>query len=127
LREGNPEIAEIHLQQALSRGYFLPGLVYNLLACICACRSDTPGVESNLERAAACYPHRVVLENQRRLDNWLVSGGRHSGMTLALDPGDGWESACICRQPEFPDLLDLEVGGFLNMAKGYQTTEMDTV
>jgi radical SAM superfamily enzyme YgiQ (UPF0313 family) len=127
LREGNAEAAEIHLQRALCRGYFLPGLVYNLLACICAFRSDPAGVESNLERAAACYPHRVVLENQGRLDNWLVSGGRHSGITLALDPGDGWESTCICRQPEFPDLPDLEVQGFLNMAKGYQTAEVDTV
>jgi len=109
LREGNPDAAELHLQSALQRDYPLPGLVYNLLACLCAARHDVQGADRNLESALAYYPHQVVLENQTRLESWRAGGGRRSGYALKLDPGDGWEKSCIRHQPEYPDRFGFDI------------------
>jgi len=71
LREGNPNAAERHLQRAVELGYFLPGLVHNLYACIDAAHNDFERVKFHLDQAFAHYPHQVVIENQERLEAWL--------------------------------------------------------
>ena len=103
LREGNPDAAERHLHRAVELGYFLPGLVHNLHACIDAVRNDFEGVNFDLDQAFACYPHQVVIENQERFESWLSGrNGMQNNATLKLAAGDDFESTSICIQPEFP-------------------------
>jgi len=103
LREGNPDAAERHLHRAVELGYFLPGLVDNLHACIDAARNDFEGVKFDLDQAFACYPYQVVIENQERFESWLSGrGGTQNNTPLKLAAGDDFESTNICIQPEFP-------------------------
>ena len=113
LRAGNPAKAEYHLNQAVRLGYFLPGIVLNCRACIAVALEDVPTAESCLEQALHHYPHRVVIENQRRIRSWYADGGQSSGRRLVLAPGDGFETNVVFRQPEFPDTQ-----GFVGSAGG---------
>ncbi|MFH0998627.1 MAG: cobalamin-dependent protein [Pseudomonadota bacterium] len=103
LREGDANAAERHLRRAVELGYFLPGLVHNLYACIAAARTDIDGIRFHLDEALAIHPHRVVIENLERLESWLDSSNTQNSTTLKLAPGDGFETTLICRPPEFPD------------------------
>jgi hypothetical protein len=103
LREGNTDAAERHLHRAVELGYFLPGLVHNLYACIAAARKDFDRCRFHLDEALAIHPHQVVIENLERLESWLDSSNTQNGTPLRLSPGDGFETTLICRQPEFPD------------------------
>ncbi len=103
LREGNPDAAERHLHRAVELGFFLPGLVENLHACIDAARNDFEGVQFDLDQAFASYPYQVVIENQERFESWLSGrGGMQKNAPLKLATGDDFESTSICMQPEFP-------------------------
>lgn len=103
LRDGNPDAAERHLQRASELGFFLPGLVHNLHACIASARNDFEGVKFHLDQAFACYPHRVVIENQELFESWLSdSGGPQNSASLKLAAGDDFESTRLCIQPAFP-------------------------
>ncbi len=109
LREGNPDAAERHLQRAVKLGFFLPGLVHNLHACIDAARNDFEGVKFHLDQAFACYPYKVVIENQERFESWLADTDNIQKNTpMELAAGEDFESTCICIQPAFPGpALDL--------------------
>ena len=103
LREGNPDAAESHLHRAVELGYFLPGLVHNLQACIDAARKDFEGVKFHLDQAFECYPHQVVIENQERFESWLDdSDDIQKDTSMVLTPGNDFESTCIWIQPAFP-------------------------
>lgn len=102
LREGDPDGAEHHLDQARALGYGLPGLALNLEAAVAAARGDLDGARRRLERAARFFPHDIVLENLDRMERSLADGAGRPGTGLALDAGDGFESQSAFRQPEFP-------------------------
>ena len=105
LREGNPDAAERHLHRAVELGFFLPGLVHNLHACIDATRNDFEGVKFDLDQAFECYPYQVVIENQERFESWLSGRGSiQKYAPLQLVAGDDFESTSVCVQPEFPGL-----------------------
>jgi radical SAM superfamily enzyme YgiQ (UPF0313 family) len=108
LREGNSDAAEKHLRRAIELGFFLPGLVHNLYACIAAARMDIDRTRFHLHEALAIHPHQVVIENIERLELWLNSCDTQNNMPLKLAPGDGFESTIICRQPEFPDSVNID-------------------
>lgn len=106
LREGNPDAAERELHRAIELGFFLPGLVHNLQACIDAAHTDFEGVKFHLDQAFACYPHQVVIENQDRFESWL--NGKdviQKNTQLKLATGDDFESTCMCIQPAFPGIV----------------------
>ncbi len=103
LHEGNPDAAERHLLRAVQLGYFLPGLVHNLHACIAAARNDFEGVKFHLDQAFACFPYQVVIQNQERFESWLDgSNAIQKNTPLKLATGDDFEGTCICIQPVFP-------------------------
>jgi radical SAM superfamily enzyme YgiQ (UPF0313 family) len=105
LREGNADAAERHLHRAVELGFFLPGLVHNLHACIDGARNDFEGVKFDLDQAFECYPYQVVIENQERFESWLSDrGSTQKNTPLKLATGDDFESTSICIQPEFPGL-----------------------
>jgi len=105
LREGNPDAAERHLHRAVKLGFFLPGQVENLQACIDAARNDFEGVKFHLDQAFACYPNQVIIENQNLFESWLAgSDGIQKNAPLKLAVGGDFESTCICNEPEFPSL-----------------------
>jgi radical SAM superfamily enzyme YgiQ (UPF0313 family) len=109
LREGRPDDAERHLARAVELGYFLPGIIEHLRACIAAARCDYAAVASHLEQALQIYPHSAVNQSYRRWQSWLETGGRHSGATLDLVPSDGFETTVIWNQPEYPDPFSLNL------------------
>lgn len=103
LREGNPNAAERHLHRAEELGFFLPGVVHNLHACIDAMRNDFDGVKFHLDQALEHYPHQAVIENQERFESWLNgSDGMPKNTSVKLAVGDDFESTSICVQPAFP-------------------------
>jgi hypothetical protein len=103
LKEGNTDAAERHLRRAITLGFFLPGIVHNLHACIAAARMDIERTRFHLYEALAIHPHQVVIENIERFEFWLNSCEAQNNIPLKLMPGDGFESTIICRQPECPD------------------------
>ena len=109
IREEKPDLAEQQLQQAVAMGYFLPGLVGNHRACIAALRGDIHTARDHLDTAAAHYPHRVVLQNLASLERWVAKPNKGSGRSLQLAVNQGFETACVWRQPEFPDPLNLHL------------------
>ena len=109
LREKEPDLAEKELQLAVDMGYYLPGLVSNHRACIAALRGDAETARSHLETAAGYYPHRVVLENLKRLEDWTDGKNTKRAFPPQLAAEQGFETACIWSQPEFPDPLNLDL------------------
>ena len=109
IREEKPDLAEQQLQQAVAMGYFLPGLVGNHQACIAALRGDIHTARDHLETAARHYPHRVVLQNLASLERWMAEPREGSRRSLQLTVNQGFETACVWRQPEFPDPLNLHL------------------
>ena len=107
LREGNTTAAEQHLHRAVELGFFLPGLIHNLYACIAAARTDIERCKFHLEEAFAMHPHQVVIENLERLESWLNSSNSRNCTPLKLVPGDDFESSFICIQPECPNSSEL--------------------
>lgn len=108
LQEGNPDAAERHLRRAIELGFFLPGIVHNLHACLAANRLDIDRTRFHLYEALAVHPHQVVIENIERLESWLDSSDTQNGTPLKLAPGNGFESTIICRQPECPDSVFMD-------------------
>ena len=107
LRENKPDLAEQQLQRAVELGYFLPGIVSNHRACIAALRADYQLARLHLNDAAGCYPHRVVLKNRERLEAWMTGRAAGDARPPVLAAEQGFETACIWQQPEFPDPLNL--------------------
>jgi hypothetical protein len=109
LREHNPTLAERQLQKAVEMGYFLPGLVDNHRACIAALRGDAQAARGHLESAVRCYPHSVVLHNLKRLRLWEEGRKAGNDPPPELVADQGFETACVWYQPEFPDPLHLRL------------------
>ena len=97
LREGNANAAERHLHRAVELGFFLPGLVHNLYACIAAARNDIDGSRFHMDEALAIHPHQVVIENLERFESWRDASDLQNSTPLKLAPGNGFESTFICR------------------------------
>lgn len=109
LRENKPNRAKEQLQKAVDMEYFLPGLIVNQRACIAALRRDYKMALAHLEATVRSYPHQVVLKNLKRLQTWIndESTVHHRPPNLAVD--DGFETAFVWYQPEFPDPLELQL------------------
>ena len=116
LREKKPDLAEQQLQKAVEMGYFLPGLVGNLQACIAALRQESDEAMAHLEAAVGIFPHRVVLQNLDRLQKWMANPRADRQQTPVLEADQGFETTCVWVQPEYPDPFDLPA--FLNGSGG---------
>ena len=101
-REGNLSEAATYIQKAISRGYPLPGLGYNYLACIAASRGDLTGALTYLIQARECGLHQVVETNLASAREWLQAGGPQSGAQLKLIAGHDFEITCLVAQPVTP-------------------------
>jgi pyruvate-formate lyase-activating enzyme len=109
LRENRPDAAERHLKQAVALGYFLPGIVEHLRACIAAARCDYKAVGVHLERSLKIYPHAAANQSYRCWRSWLEAGGIDSGIALEMAPGGGFETTVLWSQPEYPDPFSLRL------------------
>ena len=109
LREGKPDLAEQQLQRAVAMRYFLPGLVDNHRACIAALRGDFLAAQGYLETALRHYPHRVVVRNLAYLEHWMARESEDRSRFPQLSADQGFETACVWKQPEFPDPLNLHI------------------
>jgi radical SAM superfamily enzyme YgiQ (UPF0313 family) len=100
--EGDLREAEHEVQAARQDGYCLPGRVYNNLACIAAGRCNLRAAGAYLEKAMACHPHQVVVDNMIRLSaETEENGGPHA--PVRLDPRIPFETTFLRQSPEFPD------------------------
>lgn len=103
VRAGLLEQAQYHLDKASEKHYPLLGLIYNLAACIAARKKGFAAVEAYLEKALACYPHQIVIDNIRRFAEWQSRGGPAEDTLPDLLPNNGFETSCLFHHPEFPE------------------------
>jgi tetratricopeptide (TPR) repeat protein len=103
IRERRFSRAERHLDQAVRKRFFFPGLVLNARACIAAGRGDVRAAEDYLHRAIECYPHAIVIENMKRLLAGASQSGQAEAGSLELKPGQDFETNHPCRPPETPE------------------------
>jgi hypothetical protein len=96
--------AERHLDQAVRKRFFFPGLILNAQACIAAGRGDRRTAEDYLHQAIEHYPHAVVIENMKRLSKGASGSGPTDAGPIELEPGLGVETSQPCRPPESPEL-----------------------
>ncbi len=106
-------MAEYHLNQAIEKNYFLPGLIYNDLACIAAAKHDAVATEAYLDKAIECYPHQVVINNLQRLSTWQSEGHDTPDHPIRLSPGRHFESTFFRHHPESPESDVIQHAGFM--------------
>jgi len=73
------------LGKAMTLGFPVNELCLNLLACLSAAKHYPDMAAGLLEQAQYGCPHPVVFRNQRKLRDWLESGGDTKGVRLLLD------------------------------------------
>ncbi len=104
IQEGRFSEAETELACARRDGFCLPGRVYNCLACLAAARGNTEAAFAYLDKAMACHPHQVVIDNLLRLSAATESRTKGGGRRLIrLDPRIRFETTFLRQTPEFPD------------------------
>src|SRR5262249_25185434 len=59
--EGQLALAEHHARRALALGYPVPGIAYNLLACVAKARGDLDSMMQSFSQAAKIDPQHYVL------------------------------------------------------------------
>jgi radical SAM superfamily enzyme YgiQ (UPF0313 family) len=106
-QEGNLDKAKRYVLMALDRGYPLPGLCYNYLACIAARQGDWKGALENLISAKERGYHRVVEENLATTKRWIKAGGPQSSMKIELTADHGFEVTRPKQQPATPGKVHL--------------------
>jgi len=107
LREARLDEARCSVQQALGRGFPLPGLVYNYFACIAALQADIRGALENLMRAKELGYHAVVEKNLASAQAWIKSGGLESRLPLDLAADNSFEVTRPKMQPMTPGRIQL--------------------
>lgn len=108
LAENCVDLAVPHLQRA-APAHPLPGQVYNAWACAAAARGRPALAETYLEKALACYPHQVVIDNLRRLAELPVTEDGARSSPVRLSASAAFETTFMRHAPESPDpdpLLD---------------------
>ncbi len=105
IQAGRLEEAAGEIQRSRRGGYCLPGRVYNCLACIAAGRGHLDAAEAYLDKAMACHPHQVVIDNMVRLSADPASQSAEGGQppSVHLDPRIRFETTFLRQSPEFPD------------------------
>jgi tetratricopeptide (TPR) repeat protein len=103
IRAGRLKEAEQELKSVRRGGYCLPGRVYNALACIAAGRGNLEAAQAYLDKAMACHPHQVVIDNILRLSKETEIGSTPPRQRVLLDPGIRFETTFLRQSPEFPD------------------------
>jgi len=119
VRQSDLKLAEMHLEAAMAKNFCLPGLAFNLKACIAAMQGDLDTAGLYLDRAICHYPHRAVLRNRELIDRWRNTDSPSGPDIRELDTGDGFESQAICIQPEFPDPFFLDCDNHGREIAGY--------
>lgn len=100
-REGDLDEAERLFELALLKGYPIPGMVKNYLACLAATRGDLEMAQDYLSDAVLTFPHRTVLRNQKRLEAWLEGGADKTDVPSLIASHD-FEPADCQEQPFKP-------------------------
>lgn len=103
IRAGRLQEAEDALQSARGGEHCLPGRIYNCLACIAAARGHLDAAQAYLDKAMACHPHQVVIDNMLQLSAAASEPGAARGTAVRLDPRIRFETTFMRQTPEFPD------------------------
>jgi tetratricopeptide (TPR) repeat protein len=105
-RKGEHDEAERHVRRALELGYPLPGIAFNLIACIAKARGDIVGMMDAFSHAAKVDPqHFVLIKNVNAARAWFAQGGPAKGAPLALDPRHDFQLLERTVQPTLPGPL----------------------
>ena len=102
IQDGSMQEGEAELQRARESGFCLPGRVYNCLACIAAARGHISAAQAYLDKAMACHPHQVVIDNMLLLSTEAPED-QSTSRPIRLDPRIRFETTFIRQFPEFPD------------------------
>lgn len=98
--------AETHLRRSLALQHPLPGLVWNLLACVAHRRGDDDEALTRLHEGIAVDPqHPTLLRNFERAAAWLSARNADQPEALALDASDGFQLLERTAQPTLPGPL----------------------
>ena len=84
LRAGQPEQAEPHVNIAIEKGYPMPELSFNYLACIAGLRGDIEAMELFFKHAETFYLNPIIRENSRRFQEWVKLNGVDNNLKLRL-------------------------------------------
>jgi anaerobic magnesium-protoporphyrin IX monomethyl ester cyclase len=104
--EGELDLAEKHVRQALDLGYPLPGLAHNHLACIAKARGDLDAMMEGFTLAAKVDPqHYVLIRNVKRAREWFKAGGPGKGLPLDLVVRHDFQLLERTLQPTLPGPL----------------------
>lgn len=107
LRDGFLEQAERHALRALQLGHPAPGVVHNVLGCICQRRGDLEGMKDHLVEAGRTDPqHPVLVRNAQAARQWFASGNGTRGEPLELDPRHDFQLLERTVQPTLPGPIE---------------------
>ncbi len=101
-REGNLAAAKAAVLQALAGDVPLPGIGYNVLACIAARQGDFKSMLKYLIQARQNGFHKVVEENVAEAQKWIRAGGPNSAAALSLKADTDFEVTRPTMQPTTP-------------------------
>jgi anaerobic magnesium-protoporphyrin IX monomethyl ester cyclase len=105
-REGQLELAERHVRQALALGTPVPGLALNYLACIAFLKGDLEGMQDHFLSAARLDPqHLVLIENVQATRAWFKADGPKRGLPLHLVGKHDFQLFERTAQPALPGPL----------------------
>jgi radical SAM superfamily enzyme YgiQ (UPF0313 family) len=103
IQAGRLAEAAREIRRARQDGYCLPGRAYNCLACIAAGRGRIDAAGAYLDKAMACHPHQVVIDNMIRLSAKAEATDAGQPPPVRLDPRIRFETTFLRQSPEFPD------------------------
>jgi anaerobic magnesium-protoporphyrin IX monomethyl ester cyclase len=104
--EGRLDDADRHVRRALDRGFPLPGLAHNHLACIAKARGDLDKMMDEFSLAAKMDPqHHVLIRNVNRARAWFKHGGPSKNLPLELDVSHDFQLLERTVQPMLPGPL----------------------
>jgi tetratricopeptide (TPR) repeat protein len=110
-RMGDYDEAERQVRLALERGYPLPGIALNYLACIAVKRGDYDAMMDRFSEAAKQDPqHYVLIRNVATARRWFKERGPARGMPLVLDAHHDFQLLERTAQPTLPGPLPAEWG-----------------
>jgi tetratricopeptide (TPR) repeat protein len=118
LREGELDLAEMHVRRAIELGFPAPGLAYNYLAVIAYRRGDIPGMQTEFMHAAKLDPqHHVLIQNVEAARAWFRARGPETGTPLSLIARHDFQLFERTQQPTLPGALADDVYSWQEPAK----------
>ncbi|HWA73690.1 MAG TPA: radical SAM protein [Polyangiaceae bacterium] len=110
LREGELDLAEMHVRRAIELGFPAPGLAYNYLAVIAYRRGDIKGMQDEFMVAAKTDPqHHVLIQNVEAARAWFRERGPETGRPLSLIARHDFQLFERTQQPTLPGALPDDV------------------